>query len=70
MAKGGMGKIFKAKILSFDSEAYKKGLGDTNMLKGPQVGQIIIIKFVKIKDDMHPNELKILKIIKANPQKC
>jgi len=69
MAKGGMGKIFKAKVITFDENKYKKELSDTQFLTGPKVGQIIIIKFVKKKEDMNLNELKILKLIKKNPQK-
>jgi hypothetical protein len=69
MAKGGMGKIFKAKVITFDVPAYKRELSDTDYQTGPKVGQVIIIKFVKKKDDMNLNELKILKLIKKNPQK-
>jgi hypothetical protein len=38
-------------------------------MKGPSVGDTIIIKVVKKKEGMNTNELEILKHIKNHPQK-
>jgi len=38
-------------------------------MKGPSIGDTIIIKFVKKKEGMNTQELQILKHIKKNPMK-
>ena len=61
-----MGKIFKAKVLAFDQEEQNRQ-NEVRQRPGPIVGQMIIIKFVKKKDDMNSIELDILKFIKSHP---